>query len=60
VQVYNRWGNLVRQYDGLTTEWLGNNDNGTPCSDGVYFIVVNAIDKYGEVYQKTKTVTLVR
>jgi len=60
VQVYNRWGNLVRHYNGLTTEWLGNNDNGKPLSDGVYFIVVNAIDKFGETHQKTKTVTILR
>lgn len=60
VQIFNRWGNVVNQFDGLTTEWQGNNQNGEPLSDGVYFILVNAVDKYGETHKKTKTVTLLR
>lgn len=60
VYIYNRWGNLVRQYDGLIDVWEGNNNSGKPLSDGVYFIVATAIDKYGETHQKSKTVTLIR
>ncbi len=30
VQVMNRWGNLIAEYDGMTTSWNGNNRDGTP------------------------------
>jgi len=60
VKIINRWGTVVRQYNGLTSEWDGKANNGEDCSDGVYFIVANAVDKFGHNHEKTKTFTLVR
>ncbi len=44
VQVYNRWGNLV--FESLNkTMWDGNNNNGKPYTEGVYYYLVSFINK---------------
>lgn len=58
VFVHNRWGHVVRQYDGLTDGWDGRTALGKKCSDGTYFIVVQAKDNYGKTINKSKTITI--
>jgi len=57
-QVYNRWGNVVYQTNEVINSWDGTTNNGKPLLDGVYFIVINAVDKYGNILQKSKTVSI--
>jgi len=41
IEIYNRWGTMVYQSDDLYEGWDGtNSNNGTECSEGVYFYVV--------------------
>lgn len=60
VQVMNRWGNLITEYDGLTSLWDGNNRDGTPVNEGVYFVKIIAITKFGETIMKHQFVQVIR
>lgn len=42
VQIYNRWGHLVRELTGNLRLWDGRNANGQAVSDGVYFVIVTS------------------
>jgi gliding motility-associated-like protein len=39
--IYNRWGNRIKTCS-ITQGWDGNNNEGKPCTDGVYYFVVVA------------------
>lgn len=45
VTIFNRWGNVVAEFDGLTSKWDGNFSNGQRASEGVYFVKVSGIDR---------------
>jgi gliding motility-associated-like protein len=56
IKIYNRWGNLVFENasfhncseDNVLSCWFGNNTNGQPVAEGVYFyeLVVDNKDVY--------------
>jgi gliding motility-associated-like protein len=52
VNILNRWGNLVSQFDGLTHYWDGKAQNGSMCSDGVYFVKAIGETKDGDIIMK--------
>lgn len=58
--IFNRWGNIVRQYDNPAFQWDGTDDNGNELSDGVYFYYVNTTNLIGEEIEKQGSVTLIR
>lgn len=60
IQIFNRWGNPVREYDGLTETWNGTNNQGDPLTEGIYFVKAIAETTFGETIQKTQFVQLTR
>jgi gliding motility-associated-like protein len=58
--IYNRWGELVYEWDGLTGKWNGRMKNGKDASDGVYYWVVDAVTCLGEAKNLTGFVHLIR
>jgi gliding motility-associated-like protein len=36
-QIFNRWGNLIYEFDDLNGSWSGENLTGQKVSDGIYF-----------------------
>jgi gliding motility-associated-like protein len=60
IQIFNRWGNVVKAYDGVTDIWDGTDQQGEPLSEGVYFIKALAETNFGELISKYQYVHLVR
>ncbi len=58
--VYNRNGVLVCSWDKPKGSWDGHSTSGEECSDGVYFVVVDALGFDGKVYKFKGSVTLIR
>ena len=58
IQIFNRWGNLVFESTNKTL-WDGNNNNGTPFSEGVYYYIVSFINE-GEQKNYKGFIQLVR
>ncbi len=59
VKVFNRWGNIVSEFNGLVTGWDGN-VNGNEASDGVYFYTYIATGINGKELSGHGNVTLIR
>lgn len=57
--ILNRWGNIIKQYDGLTDSWDGTTKQGIPCSDGVYFVKAVGETKDGDILNKHTFVHLI-
>ncbi len=43
VTIYNRWGNLIANWDALAIGWDGKGKNGELVSNGTYYYVLNGI-----------------
>ena len=60
VAIYNRWGNFVCRFDGLTESWDGTKE-GQPCKQDTYVYVIRSVDLEGmRIPEKFGTVTLLR
>ena len=59
VKVFNRWGNIVSEFNGLVSGWDGK-VKGNDASDGVYFYSYTAIDLNGNELSGHGNVTLIR
>lgn len=60
MQVFNRWGNLVREYDGLLEAWDGRDQEDNALPEGVYFIKAVAESRFGETFSKQQFIHLFR
>ena len=58
--IYNRWGNLMADYDKPDFLWDGKNKKGNNAEDGVYFYVIQAITNGGKEINKHGKVHLIR
>jgi gliding motility-associated-like protein len=59
-EIYDRWGVLIYQWDGLTGYWDGRTSGGKEATDGVYYYIVNAVTTQGDVEEFHGFVHLVR
>jgi gliding motility-associated-like protein len=58
-KIFNRWGQLVYEWDGLQAFWDGTvNDKDAPA--GVYYYIVETVDIFDEAKDNKGTVTLIR
>jgi gliding motility-associated-like protein len=57
--IYNRWGTLVYEWEGLSAYWDGK-IKGKAATEGVYFYIVSAKDILNAQTEKHGTVTLIR
>jgi len=60
VSIYNRWGNLMYEWDGVNGFWDGYTTAGIPCPDGVYFYVLEAKGFDGKTYKLKSNLTIAR
>jgi gliding motility-associated-like protein len=59
IQLFNRWGNVVKEITGLNESWNGMVDN-KEASDGVYFFKYTVTGINGEILTGHGNVTLIR
>lgn len=59
-RIYDRWGVLIYEWDGLTGSWNGKTTQGKKATDGVYYYEVNATTMQNEQRTLTGFVHLVR
>jgi len=60
VQIFNRWGQLVRSWVGSDKSWDGTGIDGNDLPEGVYFYVFVGQGVDGYHYDRKGTVTLLR
>ena len=58
--IVDRWGKEVYSFADIAGYWDGNNKNGKPCSDGVYFYTYRAVSTNRTVFEGQGNVQLVR
>jgi gliding motility-associated-like protein len=58
-QIFNRWGELVYEWDGTTGSWDGKARNGNYASDGVYYYTAHLVDFSDKVYDQSGFVHLI-
>ena len=58
--IVDRWGKEVYSFADITGSWDGNNKNGKPCNDGVYFYTYRAVSTNGTVFEGQGNVHLIR
>ena len=49
-QIFDRWGVVIAEYNGLTGGWNGECKNGKMASDGTYFYILNATALNNKTY----------
>ncbi len=59
-EIYNRWGQLMYNYDTIKGFWDGRTLSGSEVPDGTYFIIVKAVGIDGTEFFKKGTVSLIR
>lgn len=58
-RVFNRWGQLMFEWDDVKTGWDGN-FNGNPAPEGTYFFVLNGSDIKDITFEEKGSITLIR
>ncbi|MHB8259608.1 MAG: DUF7948 domain-containing protein [Bacteroidia bacterium] len=58
--VYDRWGLLLYEWTGLGGGWNGKAKNGTNCTDGTYFYILNYDDNTAKTTTKHGFFELIR
>lgn len=56
--IYNRYGNLIFETARVNGFWDGRTTSGEPCTDGVYFCVLNATGVDGKKYKEKTFIQL--
>jgi len=44
VQIFNRWGQMIGGYGGVSNGWGGTMQNGSEANSGTYYFIAKAID----------------
>ena len=57
--IFNRWGQKLFEWTDISKGWDGKY-NGSPCKDGVYFVLVKARGADGKEYNIRRDVNLIR
>jgi gliding motility-associated-like protein len=61
VEIYNRWGTKIYEWNSLKGGWDGRSMvSGLPCEEGTYYYIVKEKDIFGKTIDKTGFITLVR
>jgi gliding motility-associated-like protein len=59
-RIYSRDRNLLHSWDTVNGFWDGYTTSGLPCTDGVYFVVVEAVGFDNKKYNLSSTIQLLR
>jgi gliding motility-associated-like protein len=57
--IFNRWGQKLFEWTDVSQTWDGTY-NGSPCKDGVYYVLVKARGADGKEYNIRRDVNLIR
>ena len=60
VYLYNRWGELVFNWNTINSHWDGRGLDGEDLPEGVYYYVLQAVGQDGFSYDKKGSITLLR
>ena len=60
VYLYNRWGELVFNWNTVDAHWDGTGLDGEDLPEGVYYYVLKAVGQDGFAYDKRGAITLLR
>ncbi len=58
--IYNRWGKIVYEWDGVEGAWNGEHKTGGKCADGTYYYIIEAEGYDSMEYKLHGTVTLLK
>jgi gliding motility-associated-like protein len=58
--IYNRWGEIINEFDTKKGGWDGRTAAGLECPDGVYYYIIFATGSDGVEYKAHGFITLVR
>lgn len=58
--IWNRWGQLIYEYQMPNGKWWDGKYEGNDCQEGVYFYIINAEGINGKKFNFHGTVTLIR
>jgi gliding motility-associated-like protein len=58
--IWNRWGQLIYEYQMPNGKWWDGKHEGTDCQEGVYFYIIKAEGTNGQKFNFHGTVTLIR
>jgi gliding motility-associated-like protein len=59
VQIYNRWGNLIKHLENAPFIWNGTNDNNQRVSEGTYYYVIVSGNPGGKFDQLSGYITVI-
>lgn len=59
-KIFNRWGNLINEFNTPEFKWNGKSNNGIPVADGTYFYIIKATITNGHTIQKNGPINLIR
>lgn len=51
-QIFNRWGNLMFEFQSVNDQWDGKNKEGIEASDGTYYYMFKAKDITNKIHEK--------
>jgi gliding motility-associated-like protein len=60
MEIFNRWGELIRKMSGAGMHWDGKNKNGNEVPEGTYYYIAHYIDNAGKIKTFTGFVELIR
>jgi gliding motility-associated-like protein len=60
IVIFNRWGNVVQEYNAANFQWDGRDKSGTELGEGVYFYRVETVTINGREIERHGFVQLVR
>jgi hypothetical protein len=58
--IFNRWGELIYEWQNIKDSWNGVSMAGVEVSDGVYFYIIKATGNDGIVYKHQGPILLAR
>ncbi|MEO5642874.1 MAG: choice-of-anchor L domain-containing protein [Bacteroidia bacterium] len=59
-EIYNRWGELIYEWEGTTGYWNGKTKNGNDVVDGVYYYTAHLVDFADKVFEESGFVQLIK
>jgi gliding motility-associated-like protein len=60
LQIYNRWGAKIFESHSPQIRWNGQASNGNECAAGVYYYIAKGIDRCGNQFDVTGSISLIR
>ncbi|MBI3509209.1 MAG: gliding motility-associated C-terminal domain-containing protein [Bacteroidetes bacterium] len=59
-EIYNRWGELIYEWDSTSGGWDGKTKNGSLASDGVYYYTAHLVDYTDKIYDESGFLHLIK